>query len=75
MANTILIIMAAVFLITIAFSVMIVMQFGQFEKKAREAKQRKELYLEELKNNYLFMQRLKNTEMPEGLESSVEPQK
>lgn len=73
MTSSILIIMAAVFLITILFSIMIVMQFGQFEKKAIAAKQRKELYLQELKNNYLFMQRLKNTESSEGLESNAEP--
>jgi hypothetical protein len=49
MINNILMIIAAVFIVTIAFGILIIRQFGSFEKKAQKAKIRQEEYLREYK--------------------------
>ncbi len=47
MGSGLMMVIAAVFIITIAFSMLIIRQFGSFEKKAMRAKLRQEEYLKE----------------------------
>lgn len=47
MFNNFLMIIAAVFIVTIAFGMLILRQFKSFERKAQKAKRRQEEYLKE----------------------------
>ncbi len=47
MSSGLMMVIAAVFIITIAFSILIIKQFGSFEKKAIKAKLRQEEYIKE----------------------------
>ena len=47
MGSGLMMVIAAVFIITIAFSMLIIKQFGSFEKKAMKAKLRQEKYIKE----------------------------
>ncbi len=47
MSNGLMMVIAAVFIMTIAFGMLIIRQFGSFEKKAMKAKLRQEEYLKE----------------------------
>ncbi|KUG05306.1 hypothetical protein ASZ90_017287 [hydrocarbon metagenome] len=47
MGSGLMMVIAAVFIITIAFSILIIKQFGSFEKKAMKAKLRQEKYIKE----------------------------
>lgn len=48
MDNGIMVVIAAVFVITIVFGMLILRQFSKFEKKALHAKQQKEEYIRKL---------------------------
>lgn len=48
MDNGIMVVIAAVFIITIVFGMLILRQFSKFEKKALHAKQQKEEYIRKL---------------------------
>lgn len=48
MDNGIMIVIAAVFIITIVFGILIIRQFSKFEKKAMHAKQQKDEYVRKL---------------------------
>ncbi len=48
MDNGIMVVIAAVFIITIVFGMLILRQFSKFEKKALHAKQQKEEYIRRL---------------------------